>query len=134
MTCGAPRRYAAWLQLWDQGMAEAANEPGSEAVLLVLTTCADAAAAAQLAEALVEARLAACVNALDGVTSTYRWNGKIERGSETMLVIKTTAHRYPALEAHILSSSDYELPEIVAVRSEGGLTGYLDWVQQETSE
>jgi periplasmic divalent cation tolerance protein len=104
----------------------------SDRVLLVLTTC-EAASAAALAESLVEQRLAACVNALEGVTSTYRWQGKIERGTETMLVIKTTQARYPALEAHIRSHSGYELPEIVAVRSEGGLAAYLDWVHAETT-
>jgi periplasmic divalent cation tolerance protein len=103
----------------------------SEPILLVLTTC-DAATAATLAESLVEQRLAACVNALEGVASTYRWQGRIERGTETMLVIKTTPQRYPALEAHIRSHSGYELPEIVAVRSDGGLAAYLDWVHAET--
>lgn len=110
------------------------NGPGNGPVLLVLTTCADAAAAAQLAESLIESRLAACVSAIDGMTSTYRWNGKIERGSETMLVIKTTEARYSALEAHICAVGGYELPEIVAVRSERGLAAYLDWVRTETSE
>ena len=105
----------------------------SDGILLVVTTCDDAETAAALAESLVESRLAACVNALEGVTSTYRWKGKIERGTETMLVIKTTPQRYPALEAHIRSHSGYELPEIVAVRSEGGLAAYLDWVHAETN-
>lgn len=101
-------------------------------VLLVLSTCASAQAAA-LAESIVEQRLAACVNAIEGVTSTYRWEGKIERGTETMLVIKTTAARYAALEAHIRAHSDYELPEIIAVRSETGLAAYLDWVREQSS-
>lgn len=101
-------------------------------MLLVLTTCAGAQAA-ELAESLVEQRLAACVNALDGVRSTYRWKGKIEHETETMLVIKTTAERYPAVEAHIRAQSEYELPEIIAVRPERGLRGYLDWVRDETT-
>jgi periplasmic divalent cation tolerance protein len=101
-------------------------------VLIVLTTCADAATGARLAQSLVEQRLAACVNAIDGVNSTYRWNGQLERGTETILIIKTTPARYEALEAHIRSHAGYELPEILAVRSEGGLTAYLDWVSAET--
>ena len=105
----------------------------SQGILLVLTTCADAQAGAALAEALVEQRLAACVNAIEGVQSTYRWQGKIERGTETMLLIKTTPQRYAALEDHIRAHSGYELPEIVAVRSEGGLDAYLDWVHTETN-
>ena len=106
----------------------------SDAVVLVLTTCADAQAAAALAQSLLEARLAACVNAIDGVNSTYRWNGTIERGSETMLVVKTTQARYAAVEAHIRAASDYELPEIVALQASGGLPAYLSWVNDETSE
>lgn len=106
----------------------------TQRVLLVFTTCADAAAAAKLAHSLVEQRLAACVNAIEGVVSTYRWNGKIERGSETMLVIKTTPRRYAALEDHIRAHSGYELPEIIAVRSEGGLDAFVNWVHDETSE
>ena len=102
-------------------------------VLLVLTTCGDPAAAGRLADSLVEQRLAACVNTIGGVTSTYRWQGKIERDSETMLVIKTTKGRYPAVEAHIRAQNDYELPEIIAVRPEGGLSAYLDWVRDETA-
>ena len=104
----------------------------STEVLLVLTTCGDAATAAELAESLVTQRLAACVNAIDGVTSTYRWQGKTERASETMLVIKTTEQRYHAVEAHIRAQSNYELPEIIAVRSLGGLEAYLNWVRAET--
>jgi periplasmic divalent cation tolerance protein len=101
-------------------------------ILLVLTTCADAKAAAALAESLVGQRLAACVNAIEGVSSTWRWNGKVERGTETMLVIKTTAQRYHAVEEHIRAHTGLELPEIVAVQSAGGLAAYLDWVHDET--
>ncbi len=101
--------------------------------MLVLTTCADSERAAALAETLVEQRLAACVNAIERVASTYRWQGKIERGTETMLVIKTTAERYPALEDHLRAHSGYELPEIIAVRAENGLAAYLNWVHAETS-
>lgn len=104
----------------------------SEGILLVLTTCAEPAAAAALAESLVASRLAACVNAIDGVSSTYRWEGKIERGTETLLVIKTTRARYRELEDHIREHSGYELPEIVAVRSDTGLAAYLGWVHEET--
>ena len=66
--------------------------------LLVLTTCGDDAAADALATALVEERLAACVNRVAGVASTYRWRGKIERERECLLLIKTTSARLPAVE------------------------------------
>jgi len=101
-------------------------------VLLVLTTCSNAQVAARLADSIVAERLAACVSAIGGVESTYRWNGAVEHATETLLVIKTTANRYAALEEHIRARSGYELPEIVAVRPEGGYAAYLDWVSRET--
>ncbi|HMB71940.1 MAG TPA: divalent-cation tolerance protein CutA [Gammaproteobacteria bacterium] len=105
----------------------------TQEILLVMTTCADADTAARLAESLLERRLAACVNAIEDVNSTYRWSGRVERAAETLLLIKTTPARYPALERHIREHSGYELPEIVAVRSSGGLDTYLAWVHEETT-
>lgn len=102
--------------------------------LLVLTTCGSAADAQRIASALVERRLAACVNAVNGVASTYRWQGRVVTEEESLLVIKTTAERYPALEAAIRELSGYELPEVVAVRVDGGLPPYLDWVAQSTAQ
>jgi len=100
--------------------------------LLVLTTCDSPEAAAVLAEALVSRGLAACVNAIGGVTSTYRWQGRIERASETLLVIKTTRTRYDEIEAAIRSLSAYELPEVVAVPVAAGLPAYLAWIDEAT--
>ena len=100
--------------------------------VLVLTTCGNSEAAAELAASIVGQRLAACVNAIDGIASTYRWNGALERGTETMLVIKTTQDRYAALESHIRTHSGYELPEVVAVPMQGGYAPYLEWIRRET--
>ena len=108
------------------------NDTCGDGILLVLTTCADAPAAAALADSLVELRLAACVSAIENVRSTYRWNDGVERATETMLVIKTTAERYGDLESHIREHTTYELPEIVAVRSQGGLAEYIAWVREAT--
>jgi len=101
--------------------------------LLVITTCG-AADADRMASALVEGRLAACVNALRGAVSTYRWEGRIARDEETVLLIKTTAARYPAVEAAIRELSGYELPEVVAVRVDRGLPGYLDWIAESVRQ
>jgi len=101
--------------------------------LLVLTNLPDEASARALAGALVEARVAACVNLLAPCRSVYRWQGRMEEASEVPLLIKTTAERYPALEAAIRERHPYELPEIVAVPLERGLPGYLDWVAAETA-
>jgi len=101
--------------------------------LLVITTLPDAASAHALAQALVEQRLAACVNVLAPCRSVYRWQGKVEDAEEVPLLIKTAAERYAALEAAIRAAHPYELPEIVAVPLAGGLPGYLAWVAAETT-
>ncbi|MFO7287546.1 MAG: divalent-cation tolerance protein CutA [Gammaproteobacteria bacterium] len=102
--------------------------------LLVITTCGGAETADRVASALVERRLAACVNALPGAVSTYRWQGRVARDHETVLLIKTTAERYAAVEAAIRELSGYELPEVVAVRIERGLPGYLAWVAESVKQ
>jgi periplasmic divalent cation tolerance protein len=98
-------------------------------VLLVVTTCADAEHGRDLAAALVRERLAACVNAVPRVSSTYRWDGKIEQADECLLLIKTTRDRFEALEQAIKARSSYELPEIIAVEVERGSDEYLHWVE-----
>ena len=101
--------------------------------LLVLTNLPDDASARALAGRLVEARLAACVNILAPCRSVYRWQGRVEEAGETPLLIKTTAGRYPALEAAIRAAHPYELPEIVAVPIGPGLPEYLAWVGAQTT-
>lgn len=101
----------------------------SDDVLLCFCTCPDAASARTLAEALVGESLAACVNRLPGVESTYRWQGEVTTGSEELLLIKTTAPRFEALRARLLALHPYELPELVAVPIERGHAPYLDWVR-----
>jgi len=102
-------------------------------ILLVITNLPDAQSAAQLAQRLVEARAAACVNQLAPCTSTYRWQGKIETATEVPLLIKTTRDAYPRLEKLIREAHPYELPEIIAVTVDAGLPAYLGWVSNETN-
>lgn len=102
------------------------------AVLLCYCSCPDAASAQALADALVGERLAACVNRLPGVQSTYRWQGAVCRNSEELLLIKTTAARFDALKARLLELHPYELPELIAVPVEYGHATYLDWVREAT--
>jgi periplasmic divalent cation tolerance protein len=99
--------------------------------LLVLTNLPDRAAAERIADLVVEKRLAACVNIL-ACRSVYRWQGEVQHDEEHPLLIKTTAERYAELEAAIRGAHPYELPEIIAVPIERGLTAYLDWVTAET--
>ena len=100
--------------------------------LLVITNCPDEAAANAIALAVVEARLAACVNILPRVQSVYRWQGVVESATEIPLFIKSTAAGYPALEAAIRRHHPYETPEIIAVPVAQGLPAYLNWVAAET--
>lgn len=96
--------------------------------LMVFCTCPDKETAATLAEAAVSARVAACVNVLDGVGSVFAWDGHIDRANEVLLVAKTTESRYDALEQLWLSRHPYELPEIIAVPLAKGLAAYLQWI------
>lgn len=99
---------------------------------LVLIAC-PAAQADALASALVEARVAACVSLVPGLRSVYRWHGAIERAEEALLLAKTSAAAYPALEALVRARHPYELPEIVAVEVAAGLPAYLQWLADETT-
>ena len=102
-------------------------------VLLVLTNCPDEETADRIATSLVENRLAACVNLLPEVESTYRWQGSVEQAVEVPLVIKCTRERYPALEEAIRQLHPYTVPEIIAVPVVAGFAPYLRWVDEETT-
>ena len=95
---------------------------------LVLCTCPDADTANELAVALVEQRLAACVNVLPGVTSVYGWDGRVEKASEQLLLIKTEAGGLAGLETFIKQRHSYEVPEIIAIPIERGSQDYFDWI------
>lgn len=95
---------------------------------LILCTCPDNQVAEQLATSLVEQRLAACINIIPGLTSIYRWQGKLEKGTEVLLLIKSTQDRYAAVESAIRQQHPYELPEIIAVTLDEGLPDYLRWI------
>ena len=101
-------------------------------ILLVLCACPDEPSADGIATMLVEERLAACVNRLPVAASTYRWQGKVCRESEHLLLIKTTRDRFDALCERIVERHPHELPEILAVAVDRGLEGYLSWVSAET--
>lgn len=104
-----------------------------EQVLLVMTNLPDAATAQALARALVQAKLAACVNLLPGVHSVYRWQGAIEEANEVTLSIKTTQSRYHQVEQAILAAHPYDLPEVIALPLTGH-AAYLHWIKQETAQ
>ncbi len=105
----------------------------STPALLVLTTCANAAEADEIAGALVENSLAACVNRVDGVMSTYRWESRLQRDKEILLLIKTTEARFDELQLAITRLSSYDVPEIIAVAVHKGSKDYLDWLVDSVS-
>ena len=101
-------------------------------VVLVFSTVADDERAETLARALVDERLAACVNVYAPMVSIYRWKGRVERDAERQLVIKTTRDRVPALEARLRELHSYELPEFVVISVDEGSAAYLEWVDEAT--
>jgi len=109
------------------------SEPSETGVRVVLITVPDGETATGLGRALVEARLAACVNVVPGVRSLYRWEGKVQDDPELLLVVKTRADRIAALAARVRDLHPYELPEILALPAVGGCEAYLDWVRTEAS-
>lgn len=97
---------------------------------IVLSTCGSEEEAAKIAQHLVEKHLAACVNTIPRIRSIYRWRGKVESSHEWLLLIKTTADKFPALRDAIRQLHSYELPECVAIAIEDGSTEYLNWIDE----
>ena len=95
---------------------------------LVLVTAPDLKVARQLARAALEARLVACANLVPKIESHYWWQGKIESGTEVLLLFKTTQPRLLRLEKLILAEHPYDTPEFVVVPLESGTPRYLDWL------
>jgi periplasmic divalent cation tolerance protein len=100
--------------------------------ILVTTTAATKEEAAKIATALLERRLAACVQVVGPIESRYWWNGKIEQADEWLCMIKTLREKFPAVESAIRANHSYEVPEIVACPIEGGSEPYLKWLRSET--
>lgn len=95
---------------------------------IILTATNTRESAEKIAQALVERRLAACVNIVAGVESVYRWQEKVESATELLLVIKTAAERHEQVEALVRELHPYDLPECVMVKIERGSAEYLRWV------
>lgn len=97
--------------------------------LLVLLTASSRKEADQIAQALVEKRLAACVSIIPEVSSRYWWKGRMEYDRELMLVAKTWQSRYKALEKTVIAMHSYDVPEIVAIPVTAGNPDYLSWMK-----
>ncbi len=96
--------------------------------LIVFVTCASPREAKKIAHALVQARLAACANIVHGVRSIYRWKGKVESAAETLILLKTSRRRFPALRREVERLHSYDTPEIIALPITAGARKYLAWL------
>lgn len=101
---------------------------------IVLTTAGTKEDALKIARALVERRLAACVNMVPQVESVYRWQGKIEESMEWLLLIKTTAAMFPRVRETIREVHSYDLPECVCLAIEDGSAEYLQWLGEQVGK
>lgn len=101
---------------------------------LILTTAPSQAEARKIARALVERKVAACVNIIPKIESIYRWQGKVESAEEWLLVVKTTQARVKTVEKAIRELHSYELPECIVVPIEGGSREYLRWLGEQVKD
>jgi periplasmic divalent cation tolerance protein len=101
--------------------------------VVAVSTCGNAEEAQKIAFALTEAGLAACVNIVPGITSVYRWKGKVEQAQELLLIVKTRSTLLPALQDKLREMHSYEVPELITFQVTGGLPAYLAWLCEETS-
>ena len=101
---------------------------GASDAIVVFITAASVEEALRVADKLVEAELAACVQVLPKVQSIYRWKGKVERQSEVLLLAKTLSSKFEALERAVLEVHSYEVPEVAAIGLREVSQSYLDWL------
>ena len=99
-----------------------------------LVTCSSRAEARKLAKAVLEKKLAACVNILDGVESHYWWQGKLEHARECLLLIKTTKAKTGAVTRAIKAAHSYEVPEVIFLPIAQGERNYLGWIRESVGE
>lgn len=102
--------------------------------LLVYITAPSPEEARRIGSALVERRLAACVNIIPGMQALFHWDGAVQTADETILLAKTTQAHYPALEAAIKAMHPYDVPCIVALPVVAGSAAFLQWIDDETRQ
>jgi len=95
---------------------------------IVLTTAGSKEEAQKIASALVEQQLAACVNMIGPITSTYRWRGNVESAEEFLLIVKTTAAAFSRVADSIRRLHSYDLPEVIQLSITDGTADYLEWI------
>ena len=100
---------------------------------LVVYITASGENARDLASALVREKLAACVNRIPGVESTYTWEGRVERDTEDLLIVKTRTDLFDRLKERVQALHGYDVPEIIAVPIAAGSESYLEWMTASLS-
>lgn len=115
-----------------RSVPERARAAPPDGLLLILSNVPDGAVALAIARALVDERLAACVNVLGACRSIYRWQGKIEEADEVTLLVKTTRRRHAACQRRLKALHPYEVPEIVTVSPDAVWPAYASWAIAET--
>jgi periplasmic divalent cation tolerance protein len=100
--------------------------------LFVYVTASDIEEARRIGRSVVEERLAACANVIDGMTSIYWWQGEVQEAREAVLILKTTTERLAALTARVEALHSYDIPCIEALPVTAGSAAFLDWIARET--
>lgn len=108
-------------------------EPIPSHYRVFLTTCPDVSVAKNLASLLLEKKLVACVNIVPHILSLYEWQGKMAEDNEVLMIIKTRQDRYTAIEQVFTAHHPYEVPELIVLPIETGLSAYLQWIDEVTN-
>ena len=111
-----------------ESVSPMADSPAASDFVLVLVTVPDADTGARVGRAVVEEKLAACVNVVPGLRSIYEWDSKLCDESEALCLFKTRRALYPALRERVSALHPYEVPEIIAVSLADGNAPYLAWL------
>ncbi|HEV8714381.1 MAG TPA: divalent-cation tolerance protein CutA [Candidatus Binatia bacterium] len=102
--------------------------------IVILVTAGSEAEAEIIAKAVVEEQLAACVNILSPIRSIYRWEGKVADDREWLLLIKSRAERFAAVETRVKALHSYQMPEVIALPIVAGADGYMRWLRESVSK
>jgi len=129
LRAGSPERI---LGIRSQVLGLVTFNAAATAYVLAVTTVPSAEEGRRIVKELVERRLIACGNVLPGATSIYRWKGAIEESVEAVVLMKTTAARWPELQRAFPALHPYDVPELIALPILGGHAAYLDWLSAET--
>jgi periplasmic divalent cation tolerance protein len=113
---------------------DSGKQENPDDVVVVLVTVPDSDTGRALAQQVVEARLAACGSLIPGLTSVYRWEGRVQQDPDALIIFKTTAGRLPALKKTVVAHHPYEVPELLVLPTIHGHLPYLEWVRNEVGE